>query len=200
MATIGYCAAESEMIRSLWGKGKSAHEVAAAVNSRFGRQRTRNAVIGHVHRLGLSRRGRGAANPVKIRKPRKPMPEQSQAAGALPSAKRMKSGATTVAKKRAQVARSAARDGAPAAKSGASHTKGPKTRDPRPAAPRARFLPVAKPPLDLDVLQLTDGTCRYPVTKAVPHKFCGHPSLPGKSWCDAHHAHVYRGPELAGEA
>lgn len=180
MAAIGYCAEESEMICKLWKNGKSALEVATVVNQRFGRRRTRNAVIGHVHRLGLPHRGKGAANPVR-----------------LPAAKRMKAGATTVAKKRAQTARLVAQGGAPASKSGISGTGAPQRHKSPPEATRARFLLSPAPPLGLDVLELTDSRCRYAVSDKVPHSFCGHPVKHGKHWCEAHYERVYRRPEVA---
>lgn len=175
MASIPYCEAESEMLKSLWSKGKTATEVAQAVNDRFGRRRSRSAVIGYVHRLGLSRSGRGGANVIHVRKPLKP----------VPAANTLKGGAVPAAKKRAQ----AARDGAKAAPP-------PKQTFPE-AKTRTRFLTQLPEPLKLDVLQLTDHTCRHAATERVPHAFCGHKTVPGKHWCPAHYERVYRHPEAA---
>lgn len=188
MAVTPYCQAESDYIRTLWNKGKSASEVAVAVNQRFGRRRSRNAVIGHIHRLGLARRGRGAANPVRIVKPCKPLPAAERPIATLPEAKKLKSGATTIAKKRAQ----AARDGAKAA---------PAQKQIFPEAQtRTRFLTPVPEPLKLDVMQLTDHTCRHAATELVPHAFCGHKTVPGKHWCPAHYERVYRHLEVHEEA
>lgn len=189
MAVIPYCQAESDLIKTLWNKGKSATEVAVAVNQRFGRRRTRNAVIGLVHRMGLSRRGCGGANPVRVRKPCKPLPATSEKpVTAIPEAKRLKAGATTVATKRAQAARD-----------GVSAEVKPKQVFPE-ARTRTHFLTAVSEPLKLDVLQLTDHTCRYAATERAPHAFCGHKTLPGKHWCPAHYERVYRQPEVLEEA
>lgn len=185
MAFTPYCESESDMLKSLWLKGRTATEVAAAVNQRFGRRRTRSAVIGYVHRLGLTRGGRGGANQVRIRKPCKPLPAASdKPVAALPEAKRLKAGATTIATKRAQKAR----DGAPAAKKPVQVFPEARTR--------TRFLMAVPEPLKLDVLQLTDRTCRHAATERAPHAFCGHKTVPGKHWCPAHYERVYRHPEV----
>ncbi len=176
------------MLRSLWGKGRSATEVATAINERFGRQRTRSAVIGYVHRLGLMRRGRGASNPVRVQKARKPVPRaQERPSVSLPASKAMKAGATTVAKKRAQDAREAAQ------KTSAS-SGSPKQQFPE-VVTRTRFLTPVPESNQLDVMQLTDHTCRHASTERAPHSFCGHKTVPGKHWCPAHYERVYRHPE-----
>ncbi len=53
-----------ELLKKLWGDGLSASQIAAELGGV-----TRNAVIGKVHRLGLS--GRGKANAPTAQKPRK---------------------------------------------------------------------------------------------------------------------------------
>lgn len=64
---------EDEMLRGMWAIGKSASEIANVLPSR-----TRSAVIGRVHRLGLSSRPspilppRSANAPAPARKPRTP--------------------------------------------------------------------------------------------------------------------------------
>ncbi len=52
-----------ELLRKLWSEGLSASQIAAQLGSV-----TRNAVIGKVHRLKLSSRGRATAAPAKQRK------------------------------------------------------------------------------------------------------------------------------------
>jgi GcrA cell cycle regulator len=53
-----------EMLRKLWSEGLSASQIAAQLGGV-----SRNAVIGKVHRLKLSSRGRAAAAPVRQKKP-----------------------------------------------------------------------------------------------------------------------------------
>jgi GcrA cell cycle regulator len=67
-----------ELLRKLWLEGMSASRIA----SELGAGITRNAVIGKVHRLGVSGRSKGASNPAP-RPPRakpspRPVPSRSQ--------------------------------------------------------------------------------------------------------------------------
>lgn len=48
---------EVAYVSKLWLEGKSASECAAFVKQSFGTTRTRNAIIGRIHREGLSRSG-----------------------------------------------------------------------------------------------------------------------------------------------
>ncbi len=56
-----------EMLRKLWSEGLSASQIAAQLGGV-----SRNAVIGKVHRLKLSSRGRAAAAPARPKKVAKP--------------------------------------------------------------------------------------------------------------------------------
>ena len=60
-----------ELLKKLWAEGLSASQIAAELGGI-----TRNAVIGKVHRLGLSGREKPAANPAH--KARKPRPAQTK--------------------------------------------------------------------------------------------------------------------------
>lgn len=51
----GWSATETEYAIKHWREGKSAGEVARLLNSAFGTSRTRNSVIGRLHRLGEGR-------------------------------------------------------------------------------------------------------------------------------------------------
>ena len=53
-----------ELLKKLWSEGLSASQIAAQLGSV-----TRNAVIGKVHRLKLSSRGRSTAAPARQKKP-----------------------------------------------------------------------------------------------------------------------------------
>ena len=57
---------ELDILKFLWANGKTAEEIADTINDKFQRKIpiTRNAIIGKVHRLGLS----GRAAPVKSHK------------------------------------------------------------------------------------------------------------------------------------
>jgi GcrA cell cycle regulator len=68
-----------ELLRKLWSEGLSASQIAAQLGSV-----TRNAVIGKVHRLGLS----GRAAPSKPARPAFKAPRPQRPAAAAPSAPR----------------------------------------------------------------------------------------------------------------
>lgn len=41
-------------------------------------------------------------------------------------------------------------------------------------------------PLGLDVLDLTNHTCKWPITEELPHKFCGHEKKIDVPYCEFH--------------
>ena len=65
----GWTDARVEVLKTLWLDGFSASQVARALGGV-----TRNAVIGKVHRLGLSGRGAPAASQLGVRRPPRPPP------------------------------------------------------------------------------------------------------------------------------
>lgn len=70
-----------ELLKKLWSDGLSASQIAAEIGGV-----TRNAVIGKVHRLGLS--GRGKAKAAAPQRPRKPTRAPSAPAPIAPAAAR----------------------------------------------------------------------------------------------------------------
>ena len=61
-----------ETLRRLWAEGLSASQIAAQLGGV-----SRNAVIGKVHRLKLSGRGRNPAAPARQKKPAQPAPAKA---------------------------------------------------------------------------------------------------------------------------
>lgn len=56
---------------------------------------------------------------------------------------------------------------------------------------------VVEPPLNLDITQLTEDTCRYPLgdgTDDSPYLFCGHSPLNGSPYCPGHSAICFVAP------
>lgn len=53
---------------------------------------------------------------------------------------------------------------------------------------------VALEPLNLSLLDLREGQCRYPVSEVPPHFFCGLPQQKHSSYCTAHHSVVWTAP------
>jgi GcrA cell cycle regulator len=74
-AATGWSDDRVELLTKLWGEGLSASQIAAALGGGV----TRNAVIGKVHRLGLSGRAKpGAAAAARAAKPRSVVPAPAQ--------------------------------------------------------------------------------------------------------------------------
>jgi GcrA cell cycle regulator len=77
-AVTGWSDDRVELLSKLWGEGLSASQIAAALGGGV----TRNAVIGKVHRLGLSGRAKpGAGAAARPAKPRPATPLAPQADG-----------------------------------------------------------------------------------------------------------------------
>ena len=153
-----------ETLKKLWGDGLSASQIAKHLGGV-----TRNAVIGKVHRLGLS--GRAAPS----RPARRPAPQR-------PAAPRK-------AKPAAPVTAKAQAEPAPAAPSGVREIK---AAAPRPAAPQeAQRLPSGE---YATVLTLREGMCKWPLgdPAKTEFRFCGRRSGVGNAYCEAHAEMAYQ--------
>jgi GcrA cell cycle regulator len=177
-----------EMLRLMWTEGKSASQIAKELGGV-----TRNAVIGKVHRLGLSNRGPGGDRPDE--------PEQ-----ALPVDDPAPDHEEPLAEPAPEVA--AAGQPAPATK--------PAPRDaaarPKPTAVPGQPLPPQPPGSEiseealanlaeiekrakrLSLMQLSERTCKWPVGDPATDDFwfCGLPSAPGKPYCETHVAVAFQ--------
>lgn len=81
-----------------------------------------------------------------------------------------------------------------------------KRKYPKHRAPAIRIaIPRIKPepylvqvadvePLHIDIMQLTDTSCRYPLGDG-PFTYCGHSVKTGSSYCPAHHAICFYTPQ-----
>lgn len=183
-----------ETLKRMWGEGQSASQIAKELGGV-----TRNAVIGKVHRLGLSNRVEGeeaaAVAPVA------PAPEPAPAAAA---------GAAAPATDRP--ARAAKAEPPPAASEPEAATAEPEPAPQpvftprRPIVPAGQPLPpqpsaneispealasvreVEKRARKLTLMELTERTCKWPIGDPATDKFwfCGLPAQAGKPYCEAH--------------
>lgn len=163
-----------ETLKKMWTEGQSASQIAKELGGV-----TRNAVIGKVHRLGLSNR----ATPAKA---------------ADKDAAKAKS---AEAPKRAAAKEAPAKAAEPAAK--------PEPKDPpriRPIITAGQPLPpqpsnseisaealiklkaLEKKAKKLKLMQLTERTCKWPIGDPATEEFwfCGHDTQPGKPYCETH--------------
>ncbi|QBX35552.1 GcrA cell cycle regulator [Paracoccus liaowanqingii] len=187
-----------ETLKRMWSEGQSASAIAKELGGV-----TRNAVIGKVHRLGLSNRNEEpeaapapAPEPVVAaapeKKPAKPAPQPAPAAAPRPEP--------------------VAAAPAPEPVVAASTTPEPSTQPAfvpvprRPIVPAGQPLPpqpsaneispealasvreVEKRAKKLTLMELTERTCKWPIGDPATDKFwfCGLPSVAGKPYCEAH--------------
>lgn len=142
-----------EQLKKLWMDGLSASQIAQELGGI-----TRNAVIGKVHRLGMSGRAKSPSHVSANRQKR--VQRQSFAKPARPAQQRL-----------------------------------PVEGRPRPAetafSPRVEEALVAPVPLKLELTQLTERTCKWPLgDPALPDfHFCGHGSAETGPYC-AYHARI----------
>jgi GcrA cell cycle regulator len=179
-----------ELLKKMWTEGQSASQIAKELGGV-----TRNAVIGKVHRLGLSNRVGGPAGAEGEDAPE----AEAQARGDKP---------------RAEAAGAAHRASPPPGRpEPRAHTR-PDAVQPPPATPTLRKpiitagqpLPpqpsaneispealasvreVEKKAKKISLMELTERTCKWPIgDPATPDFwFCGLAAVPGKPYCEAH--------------
>ncbi len=146
-----------ELLKKLWQDGLSASQIASELGGV-----TRNAVIGKVHRLGLS--GRAKTSRPAAPRPRKPARRPSMP----PRVSTRVVGNTALKLEAAPVA---------------------EVRPMRVLAPvEELFIP---PEERATILQLTEHTCKWPIgdPSAEDFYFCGRHSVSGMPYCE-HHASV----------
>jgi GcrA cell cycle regulator len=173
-----------ETLKRMWSEGQSASQIAKELGGV-----TRNAVIGKVHRLGLSNRVGGAG--------REDEEEAPPAPAAAPRPE------TVPPRPAADPRPLAAEPPRPAVPAGSNVTPLPLRK---PVVPAGQPLPpqpsvneispealasvreVEKRARKLTLMELTERTCKWPIGDPATDDFwfCGLPSLPGKPYCEAH--------------
>ena len=171
-----------ETLKKMWNEGQSASQIAKELGGV-----TRNAVIGKVHRLGLSNRTGVAPQPA-------PAPQQ-----AAPSAPAQPAAAPPRAEPapEPEAAKPAAADeDAPIPMSAARRAIIPAGQPlpPQPSANEispealAKVSEIEKGAKKLTLMELTEKTCKWPVGDPATDQFwfCGLPTQQGKPYCEAH--------------
>jgi GcrA cell cycle regulator len=176
-----------EILKTMWGEGKSASQIAKELGGV-----TRNAVIGKVHRLGLSNRNGGAS-------PAKAAPKETARAKPAPAGEAPKPAAKPAAK--APRAPEPAPEPATTAAAPAAPTPLRKAivpaGQPLPPQPSANEISpealasvreVEKKAKKLSLMELTERTCKWPIGDPATEEFwfCGLPVQGGKPYCEAH--------------
>ncbi|AOZ68430.1 GcrA cell cycle regulator [Rhodobacter xanthinilyticus] len=198
-----------ELLKKMWSEGQSASQIAKELGGV-----TRNAVIGKVHRLGLSNRVGDApaapapAAPVAPPAP-KPAPEARrpepapkpapQPAAAAPAAPAPAPAAAQPAPQPAPANSAARPEPVAAAPAMTPALRKPiiPAGQPLPPQPSANEISpealakvgeVEKRARKLGLMELTERTCKWPIGDPATDNFyfCGLPSQPGKPYCEAH--------------
>jgi GcrA cell cycle regulator len=166
-----------ELLKKMWGEGQSASQIAKELGGV-----TRNAVIGKVHRLGLSNRTASgtAAKPEAKAKPAAAKPEAKPAPKT--EAARPEPAPTPGAQTRP--ATPARRQIIPA---GQPLPPQPSANEISPEA-LAKVNEIEKKAKRLSLMELTERTCKWPVGDPATEDFwfCGLPVQAGKPYCEAH--------------
>ena len=192
-----------ETLKRMWSEGQSASAIAKELGGV-----TRNAVIGKVHRLGLSNRNEepeAAPEPVVEAKPAARPAAAAQPAPAQPAPQpetvQRAPQAEPVQPARPEPAAAPTR---PEPEVATQPAFVPIPR--RPIVPAGQPLPpqpsaneispealasvreVEKRARKLTLMELTERTCKWPIGDPATDKFwfCGLPSVAGKPYCEAH--------------
>lgn len=157
---MSWTAERVELLKKLWNDGLSASQIAGELGGV-----TRNAVIGKVHRLGLSGRAKAPAPANKPRRNRPSAPAASPGSSRPSSSAPQTIGATALKMAPAPVA------------------------EPEPEAePIAELVPISE---RATILTLTERTCKWPIgdPSSEDFYFCGRQSDAGVPYC-AHHCKI----------
>lgn len=180
-----------ETLKKMWAEGQSASQIAKELGGV-----TRNAVIGKVHRLGLSNRTSGTAGKEEAEAPVAPKVEPAARAAEAPSAAEPKPVAppprpstTAINPTVAQVVNNVTP--LPLRKSivpaGQPLPPQPSANEISPEA-LASVREVEKHAKKISLMELTERTCKWPIGDPATEEFwfCGLPSTAGKPYCEAH--------------
>ncbi|MDX1822823.1 MAG: GcrA family cell cycle regulator [Alphaproteobacteria bacterium] len=187
-----------ELLKKMWGEGQSASQIAKELGGV-----TRNAVIGKVHRLGLSNRAGAAPAPAAAPAAAAPKPE----AKPKPASKPVEVKARPAAKPAPRVVEDEveadveedAEEDAVVRQVTVPHTRkaiipAGQPLPPQPSANEispealAKVSEIEKKARRLTLMELTERTCKWPVGDPATENFwfCGLPTQAGKPYCEAH--------------
>ncbi|MGS4885123.1 MAG: GcrA family cell cycle regulator [Labrenzia sp.] len=148
-----------ELLKKLWSDGLSASQIAGELGGV-----TRNAVIGKVHRLGLSGRAKSSSSSAKPRRPRTTANPASQSAPKRPQTQPQTQGSAALKME---------------------PTPAPVAEVQPVAEPIADVVPMSK---RATILTLTERTCKWPIGDPATEDFyfCGQVSEAGVPYCPYH--------------
>lgn len=174
-----------ETLKKMWADGQSASQIAKELGGV-----TRNAVIGKVHRLGLSNRVGAAPEPAPKARAADPAPKpaETRPAAAKPAAPNTQPrAAEKPAPEPAPAAPQAANGRRPIVPAGQPLPPQPSAGEISPEA-LASVREIEKRARKLTLMELTERTCKWPIGDPATDDFwfCGLGTQQGKPYCDAH--------------
>ncbi len=177
-----------ELLKKMWAEGQSASQIAKELGGV-----TRNAVIGKVHRLGLSNRTApaGGAAPAAPAAPAKEAKPAAKEAKAKPAPKPEPAAAPEPARETATAVEARPVPLGPSRKpivpAGQPLPPQPSANEISPEA-LAKVSEIEKKAKKLSLMDLTERTCKWPVGDPATDDFwfCGLPVQQGKPYCEAH--------------
>ena len=182
-----------ELLKKMWAEGQSASQIAKELGGV-----TRNAVIGKVHRLGLSNRSTTTpASTAKAPKETK-APAEPNAATARANAERDTAAETKPSPKPRPAAEAPATAPVPRANNVTPLRKpivpAGQPLPPQPSANEispealAKVKEVENHAKRISLMELTERTCKWPIGDPATENFyfCGLPVQQGKPYCEAH--------------
>ena len=180
-----------ETLKRMWGEGQSASTIAKELGGV-----TRNAVIGKVHRLGLSNRNGGAAAPKDAdAAPETPaVPETSTPPETEMLTRSANPAPPAPAAEEEDEPEELDENGIPISAARRAIIPAGQPLPPQPSANEispealAKVNEVEKTARKIGLMELTEKTCKWPVgDPATPEFwFCGLPAQAGKPYCEAH--------------
>ena len=162
-----------EMLKKMWGEGQSASQIAKELGGV-----TRNAVIGKVHRLGLSNRAGGGGSSASTAKA---APEKAaEAAPKAPPPQRKAEPASPPATVTPITRKAIIPAGQPLPPQPSANEISPEAL--------ASVREVEKKSKKISLMELTERTCKWPVGDPATDDFwfCGLSVQAGKPYCEAH--------------
>ena len=168
-----------EILKKLWVEGQSASQIAQELGGV-----TRNAVIGKVHRWGLSNRATSSSSSKSDTK-------SKTSSKSMSDTKRVSNKTST---SKVTSANSPSEPGSNVTSLRRQIIPAGQPLPPQPSANEispealARVSEIEKKAKRISLLELTERTCKWPVGDPATEEFwfCGLPSQAGKPYCEAH--------------
>ncbi len=172
-----------ETLKKMWGEGQSASQIAKELGGV-----TRNAVIGKVHRLGLSNRAGSGGGASKA--PAKEKPAAAAKPAPKPAAKAKPAAQVPAVKEEQELDE----NGIPISAARRAIIPAGQPLPPQPSANEispealAKVSEIEKSAKRISLMELTEKTCKWPVGDPATDDFwfCGLAVQQGKPYCEAH--------------